>query len=168
MIIQKRNILNELIKNQRKNIPNEVLFNYKDLNRIANNIDKSIFGNECSIWKGFIHHYKNNYYINFFFKGSKKNLSRLLYYNFVGNIDNYEYIKNICENVGKCCNITHYKKCTKNIDDIDSDSDNENDDNNKNDNNDDSDNENDDNNKNDNNDDNDDNNNIIDEFKITF
>ena len=113
MAISKKDLLDELIKKQRKNIPNEVLLGYKDLNRFVDNIDNSIFGLECTLWKGFIHSYKNNYYINFYFKGSKKNLSRLLYYNFVGKLENNEYIKNICKNNGKCCNITHYKKFRK-------------------------------------------------------
>ena len=108
-----KDLLNELIKKQRKNTPQSVLLGFKDLNRIVNNIDKSIFDNECTIWKGFIHSYKNNYYINFFYKGSKKNLSRLLYYNFVGKIEESEYIKTTCENGGKCCNIKHYQKFKK-------------------------------------------------------
>ena len=113
-MITKKELLTELISRQRKNIPQPVLLGFKDLNRIINNIDKSIFDNECTIWKGFIHSYKNNHYINFFYKGSKKNLSRLLYYNFVGKIDEIEYIKNICKN-GKCCNINHYQKFKKDL-----------------------------------------------------
>jgi hypothetical protein len=118
-MIAKKDLLTELINKQRKNIPQSVLLGFKDLNRIVNNIDKSIFDNECTIWKGFIHSYKNNYYINFFYKGSKKNLSRLLYYNFIEKIDDTEYIKNTCVNGGKCCNITHYKKFKKEVDNSD-------------------------------------------------
>jgi len=114
-MISKKELLAELINKQRKNTPHSVLFGFKDLNRIVNNIDKSIFDNECTIWKGFIHSYKNNYYINFFYKGSKKNLSRLLYYNFVGKIEESEYIKTTCENGGKCCNIKHYQKFKKDL-----------------------------------------------------
>lgn len=115
----KKELLEELTTKQRKNTPFTVLLKFKDLNRIVNNIDKSIFDNDCTMWKGFIHSYKNNYYINFFYKGSKKNLSRLLYYNFVGNIEETEYIKNICKNGGKCCNINHYKKFKKDVSDED-------------------------------------------------
>jgi hypothetical protein len=127
MISSKKDLLNELIIKQRKNVPNEVLLNYKDLNRLVENIDTSIFGDKCTLWKGFIHSYKNNFYINFYFKGSKKNLSRLLYYNFIEKInDDDEYIKNTCINGGKCCNITHYKKFKKNLTDSNND-DNDND-----------------------------------------
>jgi hypothetical protein len=121
MISLKKDLLNELIIKQRKNVPNEVLLNYKDLNRLVENIDTSIFGDNCTLWKGFIHSYKNNFYINFYFKGSKKNLSRLLYYNFIEKINDDEYIKNTCINGGKCCNITHYKKFKKNITDSNND-----------------------------------------------
>ena len=113
MVTSKKDLLDELLKKQRKNISNEVLLSYKDLNRFVDNIDNSIFENNCTMWKGFIHNYKNNYYINFYFKGSKKNLLKLLYYNFIGKLDNNEYIKNTCKNYGKCCNITHYKKFKK-------------------------------------------------------
>jgi len=121
--MKKNKLLDELINKQRKNIPISVLFSYNDLVRIVKNIDKSIFDNTCTIWKGFVHSYKNNYYINFFFKGSKKNFPKLLYYNFIGNIKDSEYIKSICANGGKCCNINHYKIFNKKLNDDDNEDD---------------------------------------------
>ena len=84
----------------------------KSLQRISRNIDKSIFGSECVIWKGYITYIKGTdvHYINFFFNKKKHALHRLLYLNFVGPIDDNEYIKYSCDNKGKCCNVNHFYK----------------------------------------------------------
>jgi len=37
-------------------------------------------------------------------------LHRLLYINYVGELDDDEYIKYVCMNKGRCCNIHHIKK----------------------------------------------------------
>lgn len=112
-------ILNELLEYQLRNIMPTKRFHYKDLVRIARHIDTSIFSDEeCSIWTGYITNEKNSrkgMYINFFFNGKKIALHRLLYANFVGNIDDNEYLKFSCDNKGKCCNINHLIKYTKNI-----------------------------------------------------
>ena len=113
MSFTKIELLTELTIKQKKNINISVLLSYLDLKRISNNIDKTIFGKECVIWKGYIHSYKDNYYINFFYKGTKKVLSQLLYYNFIGKLSEKEYIRNTCVSGGKCCNINHYKKFIK-------------------------------------------------------
>ena len=44
-------------------------------------------------------------------------LHRLLYANFVGNINDNEYLKFSCDNRGKCCNINHLVKYIKKSDD---------------------------------------------------
>ena len=49
-------------------------------------------------------------YINFYFRGKKIALHRLLYINFIGNLDDDEYIKFSCTNKGKCCNLNHLIK----------------------------------------------------------
>ena len=84
----------------------------KSLQRISRNIDKSIFGSECVIWKGYITYIKGTdvHYINFFFNKKKHALHRLLYLNFVGPINNNEYIKYSCECKGRCCNVNHLYK----------------------------------------------------------
>ncbi len=106
----KNNILNELIDKQRKNVYYSKKLSYRDLNRITKYIDKSIFGDECCIWNGYITNADNNYYVNFFFKNKKTNLQKLIYINYVGQLDNKEYVKYSCENPGKCCNINHMIK----------------------------------------------------------
>lgn len=113
-MVIKNKILDELCKNQRKNIITSKRFQYTDLKRIAKYIDTSIFDeNECCIWKGYItnlNKVSKGVYINFYFRGKKYVLHRLLYINYVGDLENNEYIKFTCKNKGKCCNINHIVK----------------------------------------------------------
>lgn len=81
------------------------------MKRISTYLIKSIFSNDCSIWTGYITQFKNeSYYINFYFNGKKVALHRLLYNNFLGDLDDSEYLKYNCENKGKCCNLNHFKR----------------------------------------------------------
>ena len=107
----KDKILNELIKNQKKCCDSDKL-EKNDLIRISDNVDKSLFGNECCLWKGYITNCNNNRakYVNFNFKNKKKALHRILYKNFVGNLEKNEYLKYVCKHKGYCCNINHIKK----------------------------------------------------------
>ena len=101
----------ELIKNQRKNLIVEKKLKLSDLKRIASYLSISIFENNCSIWHGYITEFKNNsYYINFYFNGKKHALHRLLYYNFIDDIEDNEYLKYNCIDKGKCCCIYHFTK----------------------------------------------------------
>ena len=115
--INNDNILVELIQNQRKNISNDKKLLYNDLKRISKYLSYSIFRNECSLWNGYITVIKNdekNSYINFYYNGKKYALHRLLYINFIGELNDSEYIKFRCPNKGKCCNINHFYKNNKN------------------------------------------------------
>ncbi len=110
-------ILVELIKNQKKNIPVDKKLLHNDLKRISKYLTNSIFGNECSLWTGYITVIKNddkNSYVNFYYCGKKYALHRLLYQNFIGELLDSEYIKFKCTNKGKCCNINHFYKINKN------------------------------------------------------
>ena len=113
-----KKILNELLNNQRKDVKSENKLNKNDILQISNNINSSIFDkNKCCIWKGYITNKNNNRgsYINFNFqKNKKKALHRLLYENYVDNLNKNEYIKYICKNKGSCCNINHFKKVKSN------------------------------------------------------
>jgi hypothetical protein len=116
MISENDKILVELIQNQQKNIIDKKLM-YSDLRRISKYLTKSIFSNECSLWNGYITTIKNdekNCYINFYFNGKKFALHRLLYINYIGELNDSEYIKFNCQNKGKCCNINHFYKILKN------------------------------------------------------
>jgi len=101
----------ELIKNQRKNLILEKTLKLSDLRRISSYLPASIFENKCAIWNGYITEIKNDYYyINFYFNGKKHALHRLLYYNFIDDIEDDEYLKYNCIDKGKCCCIFHFTK----------------------------------------------------------
>ena len=104
-------LLNQLLTNQIGYVNNDNKLGYSDMRRICRNLRTSIFDNsKCSIWNGYITNNKNGkQYINFYFKKKKIALHRLLYMNFVGNLDKSEYLKQTCENLGKCCTISHIK-----------------------------------------------------------
>ena len=100
--------LEELIKNQ-LNCPDNLKLKHSDLLRITKYTDKSLFGNECCIWKGYITETKNSKYINFYFNKKKLALHRILYNNYIGSLGN-EYLDYSCKNKNICCNINHIKK----------------------------------------------------------
>lgn len=99
----------ELVRNQSPDVDQMYRFSVKDLRRIATHLKCSIFTKGvCSVWHGYItnlHHPKKMAYINFFFKGKKRALHRLLYLNFVGHLTSNEYLKFKCKHQGYCCNI---------------------------------------------------------------
>jgi len=107
-------LLSEMIKNQLLDVPFDKKLYFKDLIRIVKNIKTSIFDtHRCCIWQGYITNLmkKNKgVYINFYYKKKKVALHRLLYVNYIGPINEDEYLKFICENKGSCCNINCLKK----------------------------------------------------------
>lgn len=117
MVVSKNKLLIELINNQRQNIDPEKKLDIKDLHRICKNLNGSIFGNSkcCCLWQGYVTNISdsNTKYINFFFKKKKYALHRLLYENFIDEIDKSEYLRFSCENKGICCNLNHIKKITR-------------------------------------------------------
>lgn len=106
-----------MIKNQRKNINVDNKLYLKDMQRISQNINSSIFEDKCSIWQGKKNQKVNNkgYYINFFFNKKKMSLHRILYINYIGELNKNEYLKFTCPNNGICCNINHYSKKNNNL-----------------------------------------------------
>lgn len=107
----KKEIFHEMLNKQRKYINKKL--SYNDMARIVKHINKSIFGEECCLWDGYVTNINNNVksqYINFYFKDRKIALHRLLYLNFVGDICDNEYIKFKCDNKGICCNVNHLNK----------------------------------------------------------
>jgi hypothetical protein len=109
-------ILDEMTKNQVKNIDENKMLSYRDMTRIVKNINTSIFSpTSCCIWTGYVTNVWNHKstFINFYFKKKKVALHRLLYNNFVGPISDTEYIKFSCNNRGRCCNVLHFIKLSK-------------------------------------------------------
>jgi hypothetical protein len=110
-------IYGELIKNQLSGINLNKKLALLDLKRLSENLNKNIFGDECSLWDGAITNLNTNKkaYISFFYNSKKIALHRLLYINFVDELNDNEYIKFLCTNAGKCCCLKHFKKVgTKN------------------------------------------------------
>ena len=97
----------ELFKKKQLSIlPKNKKLKESDLKRIIKYTDNCLFGDKCSLWKGYITNNKNKY-INFYFNGNKIALHRLLYLNFVGHIYDNIYLSYKCNNQGYCCNINH-------------------------------------------------------------
>ena len=107
----------ELIKNQNKSNDVENKIFLKEMQRIAYNIENSIFDkNKCSIWNGTKTSKKNNkgYTINFYYNNKKISLQRILYSNYIGKLEKNEYLTFTCKSNGLCCNINHLKKKNNN------------------------------------------------------
>jgi hypothetical protein len=106
--------LKELLTKQLKNVNITKKLNYSDIKRICRFINTSLFDeNKCTLWNGYITNENNNAkgtYINFYFNKKKIALHRLLYINYIENLNDDEYIKYTCQNKGKCCNVYHMKK----------------------------------------------------------
>ena len=128
---KKKKILLQLSSMQLKNIESSKKFTYRDIMRITKHINKSIFGKQCTLWDGFVANIKENKspYINFYFRGKKLALHRLLYINYVEDLKPNEFIKYSCKNKGKCCCLNHMLKYVK--ENGNDNSDNNNDDNSK-------------------------------------
>jgi hypothetical protein len=111
-ISSKNQILVQMLQYQKKNLPYKFRLDIEDLKRIVENIEISPFDeNSCCIWKGYITNNDKCKYINFYFKHRKIALHRLLYINYVCNLDDRHYLKFTCPNKGICCNIKHIEKC---------------------------------------------------------
>ena len=106
-------MVDKLINLQRANCHVDKLLSEKDLKRIHNRTGGIInTTNECILWNGYITFNKIKY-INFYFKGKKCALHRLLYINFKGKLNENDYLEYICINKcnkGICCNINHIIK----------------------------------------------------------
>lgn len=104
-------IYTELIQKQRKDCKESKKLNLSELKRISKNLVKSIFSeDECSIWNGYITNKSSNSkpsYVNFYFRNKKIALHRLLYENYIGDINDNQYLKFTCNNKGICCNVNH-------------------------------------------------------------
>ena len=102
-------LLIQLMNNQLKNINENDVFVLSDLKRILKYSELSIFQPEaCVLWTGYITFAKVRY-INFYFKGRKQALIRLLYKNFIGNLDDSTYLSHTCKNPSNCINLNHIK-----------------------------------------------------------
>jgi len=104
--------LTELINNQIKEVKEENTLSFGDMRRILKYTNNSIFGKECSMWKGYITKStsKNQMqYVSFFFRSKKRAIIRLLYQNYIGELHESSYLTHTCSNPSNCININHLK-----------------------------------------------------------
>ena len=109
----KNKLLTELCLKQRKKLDKKYSLELNDIIRLLKNIDNSIFNKtDCVLWKGYLTKCNNNKscYVNFYLKKRKLALHRILYINFIDDLDIKYYLKFTCNNPGKCCNINHILK----------------------------------------------------------
>lgn len=107
----KKELSAELIRKQRKVSTEKYHLSTSDICRLCKYIDKSIFNeDDCILWSGYLTNCNGgkSKYINFYLKGKKLAIHRILYINFVGDLKDSQYLKYTCNNSGKCCNINHF------------------------------------------------------------
>ena len=109
--------ISEYINNQRNDLKNDKKLLFSDIIRFTKYIDDSIFNTDnCILWKGpIIVINNNNKYINFFLNKKKFTLQRILFYNYIDELCDNEYIKYKCANKNICCNIKHIYKINNKI-----------------------------------------------------
>ena len=101
--------LRYLIMFQRKNIPivgNYGKLTFKDLKRLDLYMPANIFLSEkCILYTG----ERKNDYITISYITKKISVLRMLYHNYIGDIESKDRLVYLCENSGVCCNINHVK-----------------------------------------------------------
>jgi len=113
MVVSKNKLLIEMVNNQNQDIDSNKKLEIKDIHRICRNLTHSIFDeSKCSIWQGYITKIQSTgtQYVNFFYKTKKCALHRLLYINYIGELNKNEYLRFKCSNKGICCNLSHIEK----------------------------------------------------------
>jgi hypothetical protein len=103
----------ELCVRQRHSAERKYFLEMSDLKRFLKHVNTSIFNtDECILWQGSMTKSNKNksHYVNFYLRKRKLALHRILYINFVGDLDRNSYLKYSCENHGRCCNINHIHK----------------------------------------------------------
>lgn len=111
---RQNDMFKELLTKQQKNVAIDKRLQYTDLKRICKYVLTSLFDEDrCALWSGYVtnaNKANKGTYINFYFNKKKVALHRLLYINFVGPLEDNEYLKFTCPNHGTCCNVKHLKK----------------------------------------------------------
>ena len=104
-------ILAEMLFKQRSEVPDDYKLEENDMKRIIKNVDGNIFDeNNCVLWQKFLTKCNSgkSCYVNFYIKGKKFALHRILYANFIDDLRSTQYLKHTCDNPGQCCNINHF------------------------------------------------------------
>jgi len=110
-MVDKKELINEMVRNQHVVLEKKYRLEHSDIERISKYIDDSIFQtSRCVKWSGYLTKCNGgkSQYVNFFIKGKKLAIHRILYINFVGDLSTTQYLKYTCDNPGCCCNINHF------------------------------------------------------------
>lgn len=114
----KHDLLTEMIKRQREVISQQQNYgrlSFKDLKRLEKYLPQSIFDtDECVIYSGYINKKLTS---GFSYNKKKVLVNRILYHNFIDELDDTLIIENTCQNKGICCSLQHLhakKKKNKN------------------------------------------------------
>jgi hypothetical protein len=112
---KKVNIANELQQKQRNNVPKEWKLSYKQMERISKYLPESIFDqSKCIEWEGYVDNTHSIAPFYFNSKNEKTSIHRVLYLNFIGDLQEDEKVKHNCKFKKRCCNLNHmYKHKTK-------------------------------------------------------
>lgn len=111
-IVEKNQLLIQMLHYQRKGVPYKTRFDLDDIIRIVDNIRTSPFDTDaCCLWKGLPTLSNNSVCVNFYLKRHKKALHRLFYINYIADLPDDTYVRHTCKNKGICCNIRHIEPC---------------------------------------------------------
>ena len=118
-MVDKKDLLTEMQMKQHSVIDKKYRLENSDIERLCKYINKSIFTSDgCVLWSGYLT--KSNggksHYVNFFIKGKKLAVHRILYINFIGELKTSQYLKYTCENPGCCCNLSHFYRIDRSVD----------------------------------------------------
>lgn len=97
--------MDKLFRKQRKGISKDKVLYFDDIKRLKKYINGDIFQDDCILWGGTV---KKGYNI-FYYRKNKHLLNRLLYINYVNELEDGEYLHMICEN-NNCCCVNHIEK----------------------------------------------------------
>lgn len=107
-------IQKELLQKQIPHVKPDWKLSFKDITKMSTLLPKSIFTDDCCIWNtGFALNVKRQY-VHFYYKKKKVALHRILYENFVDNINYNDVLSRSCPNHRNCCSVKHYKIRTYN------------------------------------------------------
>jgi hypothetical protein len=105
--------LRRFINNQRPDIQqrgNYSKMTFEDIKRVDRYIQCDIFNSrECCLYRG----ETKKKYATMSFQRKKVSVLRLLYHNYVGDIEKSDVHTHTCDNPGICCNLNHFSMKSK-------------------------------------------------------
>lgn len=79
---------------------------FEDIKRLDKYIKGNIFvSNECCLYTGEV----KKKYSTISYQGKKVSVLRLLYHNYIDDVEEKDTLEYLCDNPGVCCNLKHFK-----------------------------------------------------------